>query len=201
MHGTESCYATTFRKFHAILNHANYAGPGRENSDPEIQRDFFSRNERLFASRVGLWEKFASISLCGQLFSSPEDLLGNLTFHRGSIRGYIFVRDLCVSRIKKKIGIWIWIFSWGKKISIANLFPLLSFFLFFLSIKRFETVRKTVDEISLRQKRNGSRFDRYANTFMITWKRIDQKVPCMQIILSWSSEYLQKNSQSPLLIF
>lgn len=54
MHGTESCYATTFRKFHAILNHANYAGPGRENSDPEIQRDFFSRNERLFASRVGL---------------------------------------------------------------------------------------------------------------------------------------------------
>lgn len=88
----------------------------------------------------------------------------------------------------------------GKKFQSQIYFHYFLFF-FFLSIKRSETVGKTVDEISLRQKRNGSRFDRYANTFMITWKRIDQKVPCMQIILSWSSEYLQKNSQSPLLIF
>lgn len=78
----------------------------------------------------------------------PEDLVGNLTFHRGSMEGGGKIHF----RSRWRFSFPIWIFKFGKEISIANLFPLSfsSSSFFFFSIK-------TVDEIFLRQKQNGSR--------------------------------------------
>lgn len=85
MHGTESCYATTFRKFHAILNHANYAARPAQ-GEREREREFGSGDSTGF-----LFPERAAIRVTGRLMRkvcldlslrpaifTPEDLLGNV---------------------------------------------------------------------------------------------------------------------------
>lgn len=99
MHGTESCYTTTFRKFHAILNHANYAArPAqgkRERERIRIRRfNGISFPGTSGYSRHGsAYEKSLPRSLFAASYFHPRrSPRKRLTFHRGSIRGYIFVR-------------------------------------------------------------------------------------------------------------
>lgn len=88
----------------------------------------------LFASRVGLWEKFAPISLFAANLFSPRRSRRkfDVSSWKDKGGGYIFV-----SRTEYQE---IWIFNRGKEISIANLFNIFFFFFFlfsFFSIKCF----------------------------------------------------------------
>ena len=132
------------------------AGPAREiriSATRFLFPDPSSRERAGYSRHGSAYEKSLPRSLSlRRTYFRPEDLVGNLTFHRGRIRGEDTFSFLVQNT--KKFGSLIGGKKFQSQIYFLLLLLLILILLFFSKMLRLE---KAVDEIFLRQKQNGSR--------------------------------------------